>query len=101
MSRTAYEEISEATAAEAARGAAFTCPFSGRVIVHSILNGWIGADWDLDELLTLIRSADGLYWQDGMAGHDLAVIAYAQPDGAKVQYNFEVPRPADSKVGAA
>lgn len=55
--------------------AAFTDPDSGRVTVHSLL-GPLGADWDLDDVLTLIDNAREVSWDPhpGVASHELRVI---------------------------
>jgi len=96
-----YVEITKDAAKEAARAGAFTIgedyDGAGRVILHSLLSGWIGADWDLDAVLALIDAAHVVCWQDGIAHHDLCVVADdpKQAAGGRLQYNFDVRRPAD------
>jgi hypothetical protein len=91
-----YLEIEKEAAIRAATEQAFHEgeEYGDRVIVHGFLNGWIGADWDLDEVVKLLSGEDveGVYWQDGVAGHDLCVRLHAQ--GGMRQYNFDVKRPA-------
>ncbi len=96
MTRIAFEDIDKATAKAAAEGAAFMCE-DNRVIVHSFLNGWVGADWDLAAVLDLIERAEQVCWQDGIAHHDLCVLV--DDAGRQLQYNFDVKRPATSTVG--
>lgn len=56
---------------EAAKAAAFTCE-DGRQIIHCI--GRIcGADWDLDDVVREIETADAVQWGDHIIGHDLMV----------------------------
>lgn len=105
---SAYVEITKAAAKEAARAAAWDegqeCPTchdgkipGGRRVIHSFL-GSLGADWNLDSVLDLIDGAEGVYWQAGFSGHDLAVITTSD---RRLQYNFDVKRPVDSIVGDA
>lgn len=60
--------------------AAFTDPDSGRVTVHSFL-GPLGADWDLDDVLTLIDNAREVSWNPhpGVSSHELRVITTDSP----------------------
>lgn len=59
----------------------------GRRLVHSRL-GFIGADWDAESIVALVRDARRVVWGDG-GGHDLAV---QRPDGEWLK--FDVPHPA-------
>ena len=91
----------KALATQQAFEAAQECPHcggsgqieGGRKIIHSFLNGWIGADWDLDEVLALIDRAEEVGWVNGFAGHDLAVrTRHEDPSGRVLVYTFQVSR---------
>jgi hypothetical protein len=61
----------------------------GRTIVHSVSVGgpfMLGADWDLDGVLTEIDNAEEVMWFDDFMGHNLATKR-----GLNV-YKFEVKR---------
>jgi hypothetical protein len=64
------------TVARLMRDAAETDPDSGRVTVHSLLGG-IGADWDLDDALALVKQARAVSWLPHplAPGHGLCVLA--------------------------
>jgi hypothetical protein len=60
-----------------------------RVLVHCQM-GFMGADWDLETAVAVVRQADEIGWcPPFMGGHNLVVIA-----GAK-QYNFQVRKPGE------
>ena len=44
----------------------------GRTVIHSVLGGF-GADWDLDDAITAVESAQKVAWSANWMGHDLAV----------------------------
>jgi hypothetical protein len=70
-------------AKEAARRAAFlitdeTASDYGRSIIHVFLDSsfaFIGADWELGQVLDLIEGAEQVAWIYGPAGHNLAVLS--------------------------
>lgn len=81
-------EVQKDAAKEATVAAAFTCS-DGRVIVHSILNNRIGADWDLADVLALIDDqGSDVYWTEHWIGHELQVQT-----ASGWRYNFDVKRP--------
>lgn len=79
----------EATAAAIAQA---STDEDGRTTVHSVSIGssiMLGADWDLEALVTEINKAVELVWFDDFMGHDLAM----RSAGGQF-YKFEVKRPA-------
>lgn len=85
---TVAVEKDEAVAALTA--AAHTDEESGRVTVHSRLNG-LGADHDLETALEHVAQADEIVWATNMLQHDLAVVVDGQA------YLYDVPRPERSQ----
>lgn len=65
--------ITKPEAVEAVRARAFTTD-EGRAIVHCF-SGTLGADWDLDGVVSLIEGADDIAWLPNIFGHELAVLA--------------------------
>jgi hypothetical protein len=88
--------ITKDAAKEAVRAGAFTIAEdyedAGRVIVHC-LSGFIGADWDLEAVLTEIDNAEEVAWTQHLLGHDLAVLS-APRDGQRMLYHFDVKQPS-------
>lgn len=44
----------------------------GRTVIHSFL-GAFGADWDLEDAIAAVESAQKVAWSPNWIGHDLAV----------------------------
>lgn len=88
--------ITKDAAKEAVRAGAFTIgedyEGAGRVIVHCFI-GMIGADWDLDTVLTEIDNAEEIGWTRHLFGHELAVLS-ALHDGRRTLYHFDVKQPS-------
>jgi hypothetical protein len=93
---TEHITADEAIAAVKAQAFTITDPDAsdcGRTIVHSVAIGgplMLGADWDLDDVVTELWSAREIAWFDDFMGHELALIS---AEGRA--YKFEVKRPAE------
>lgn len=55
--------------------------------IHSLL-GWAGANWDVDDVIAFIDSAERCGWLDTPLGHKLMVVG---ADGRRMR--FEAKRP--------
>lgn len=67
----------------------------GRTVIHSRAGG-IGADWDLDDVLTFIDDADEVGFAQSFLGHEL-FVAKKRENGHERLVFFEAPEPRTSE----
>lgn len=60
----------------------------GRTLIHSFA-GFLGADWDLVEVLAGIDAASEVHWErDSWIRHQLAIV---EPGGRRVCFDVKAP----------
>jgi len=98
---TNIEKITKETAIEAVRAAAFEVTDEersdyGRKLIHCF-TGFLGADWDLEEVEREIQRAQVVAWNRGrLFGHQLAV---QDADGKVWSFDVKAPEsPAEVKA---
>lgn len=68
----------------------------GRTLVHCFL-GFIGADWDLDDVLAELPDARDIAWLDDIFGHDLAVLTNT---GRLLRFEVKSPERVRAEAGS-
>lgn len=91
QTRTASAVEALVAAAKAAFPAPDYCPTcqavrGSRLIIHSFL-GFIGADWDYEDVVETIATAKRLQW-DPYMGHDLNIIT---ADDQEIRFEIAAP----------
>jgi hypothetical protein len=79
--------------AVAAARAAASPTEEGRTVLHCFAGGFIGADWDIEEVVKEIERAREIGWVPHLLGHNLAILTHE----GRIRH-FQVPAPAGIQV---